>query len=45
MSKISREDNKKRFKTGMYPTQQDFENVFDSYVHKDDTIDPSKGFC
>lgn len=42
MSKISREDNKKRFKTGMYPTQQDFENVFDSYVHKDDTIDPSK---
>lgn len=42
MSKISREDNKKRFKTGMYPTQQDFENVFDSYVHKDDTIDPSQ---
>lgn len=42
MSKISREDNKKRYKTGMYPTQQDFENVFDSYVHKDDTIDPSK---
>ena len=42
MSKISREDNKKRFKTGMYPTQQDFENVLDSYVHKDDTIDPSQ---
>lgn len=42
MSKISREDNKKRFKTGMYPTQQDFENLFDSYVHKDDTIDPSQ---
>ena len=42
MSKISREENKKRFKTGMYPTQQDFENVFDSFVHKDDTIDPSK---
>ena len=42
MGKISREDNKKRYKTGMYPTQQDFENAFDSYVHKDDTIDPSK---
>ena len=42
MSKISREENKKRYKTGMYPTQQDFENVFDSYVHKDDTIDPSQ---
>lgn len=42
MSKISRQDNKKRFKTGMYPTQADFENVFDSYVHKDDTIDLSK---
>jgi len=26
----------------MYPTQQDFENLFDSYVHKDDTIDPSQ---
>lgn len=42
MSKISREDNKKRFKTGMYPTQQDFENVFDSYLHKDDDVPMEK---
>lgn len=42
MSKISRQDNKKRFKTGMYPTQADFENLMDSYIHKDDTIDPSQ---
>ena len=38
MSKISRQENKARYKTGMYPTQQDFENVFDSYVHKDDIV-------
>lgn len=38
MSKISRADSKARFRTGMYPTQADFENLHDSYVHKDDTI-------
>ncbi len=38
MSKISRAASKARFRTGMYPTQADFENLHDSYVHKDDTI-------
>ena len=38
MAKISRDDNKKRFRSRMYPTQQDFENFMDSYVHKDDEI-------
>lgn len=26
----------------MFPTEDDFANVFESYVHKDDTIDPDK---
>ena len=42
MSKITREASKNRFKKGMYPTEQDFANLHDSFVHKDDTIDPSK---
>ena len=36
--KISRTENENRFKKGMYPTENDFANVFASFVHKDDTI-------
>ncbi len=39
MAKTSVEDLKARFKRGMFPTEGDFANVFDSYVHKDDGID------
>ena len=39
MAKTSVENLKARFKRGMYPTEGDFANVFDSYVHKDDGID------
>ncbi len=39
MAKTSIENLKARFKRGMYPTEGDFANVFDSYVHKDDGID------
>lgn len=33
-----RADLKNRFLTGMYPTEDDFSDVFDSYFHKDDQI-------
>lgn len=41
-TKTSRADLKNRFKKGMYPTEGDFANVFESYVHKDDDIPMSK---
>lgn len=41
-TKTSRADLKNRFKKGMYPTEGDFANVFESYVHKDDDISMSK---
>ncbi|MCR4559007.1 MAG: hypothetical protein K5685_02935, partial [Bacteroidales bacterium] len=41
-TKKDRESLKKRFKKGMYPTEDDFADVFESYVHKDDTIEMSK---
>lgn len=31
-----------RFKKGMFPTEDDFADVFESYVHKDDDIQASK---
>ena len=37
-TKTNRTDLENRFKKGMYPTENDFANVFASYVHKDDTI-------
>ena len=40
--KISRTENENRFKKGMYPTENDFANVFASFVHKDDTISMSQ---
>ncbi len=39
MAKTTIADLKARFKRGMFPTEGDFANVFDSYVHKDDGID------
>jgi len=42
MAKTSIENLKGRFKKGMFPTEGDFGNVFDSYVHKDDSIDADK---
>lgn len=39
MAKKAIADLKARFKKGMYPTEDDFANVLDSYVHKDDGID------
>lgn len=41
-TKKSREHLKSRFLKYMFPTEEDFANVFESYVHKDDTIDPDK---
>lgn len=41
-TKTSRADLKNRFKKGMYPTEGDFANVFESYLHKDDDISMSK---
>lgn len=41
-TKTSRTDLKNRFKKGMYPTEGDFANVFESYLHKDDDISMSK---
>lgn len=37
-TKTNRTDLENRFKKGMYPTENDFANVFASYVHKDDAI-------
>lgn len=37
-TKKNRTDLENRFKKGMYPTENDFANVFASYVHKDDAI-------
>jgi len=37
-TKTNRTDLENRFKKGMYPTENDFANVFASYVHKDDSI-------
>lgn len=33
---------KNRYRKGMYPTENDFADVFESYVHKDDDIPMSK---
>lgn len=41
-TKKDRQSLKNRFKKGMYPTEDDFADVFESYVHKDDTIEMSK---
>ena len=41
-TKTSRADLKNRYKKGLYPTEDDFANVFESYVHKDDDISMSK---
>ncbi|MBQ3657993.1 MAG: hypothetical protein II956_14325 [Bacteroidales bacterium] len=41
-TKKDRESLKNRFLKGMYPTEDDFADVFESYVHKDDTIEMSK---
>lgn len=41
-TKKDRESLKNRFKKGMYPTEDDFADVFESYVHKDDTIKMSQ---
>lgn len=41
-TKKDRESLKNRFKKGMYPTEDDFADGFESYVHKDDTIEMSK---
>lgn len=40
--KKDRESLKNRFKKGMYPTEDDFADAFESYVHKDDTIKMSQ---
>lgn len=37
-----REALKNRYRKGMYPTESDFADVFESYVHKDDDIPMSK---
>lgn len=41
-TKKDRKSLKNRFKKGMYPTEDDFAAVLESYVHKDDTIEMSK---
>ena len=41
-TKKDRRSLNNRFKKGMYPTEDDFADVFESYVHKDDTIEMSK---
>ncbi|MBO7438239.1 MAG: hypothetical protein J6U21_01015 [Bacteroidales bacterium] len=41
-TKKDRVSLKNRFKRGMYPTEDDFADVFESYLHKDDTIPVSK---
>lgn len=38
MTKQKRSTLKSYFRTGAYPTEQQFSHVLDSYVHKDDTI-------
>ena len=40
--KKPRKDIKKRFLNGMYPTEDDFSDMLDSYWHKDDQIDAEK---
>lgn len=40
--KKARKDIKKRFLNGMYPTEDDFSDMLDSYWHKDDQIDAEK---
>lgn len=42
MSQLTRTEIKGKFKRGMYPTEQDFGNAFDSYVHKDDMVELEK---
>ena len=37
-TKKDREALKNRYRKGMYPTENDFADVFESYVHKDDDI-------
>ena len=41
-TKKDREALKNRYRKGMYPTESDFADVFESYVHKDDDIPMSK---
>lgn len=41
-TKKDREALKNRYRKGMYPTENDFADVFESYVHKDDDIQMSK---
>lgn len=41
-TKKDREALKNRYRKGMYPTENDFADVFESYVHKDDDIPMSK---
>jgi len=41
-TKTSRAELKSHFQKGDYPTENDFANVFESYVHKDDDISASK---
>ena len=38
MTKQKRSTLKSYFRTGAYPTEQQFSHMLDSYVHKDDTI-------
>ena len=38
----TRQALKDRYRTGMYPTEADFSDVFDSYVHKNDTIEVNR---
>lgn len=42
MAQNTRTELKNKFKRGMYPTEGDFANVFDSYVHKDDMVEFEK---
>ena len=42
MAQNTRTELKNKFKRGMYPTEDDFSNVFDSYVHKDDMVELEK---
>ncbi|MBQ3690285.1 MAG: hypothetical protein II937_10580 [Bacteroidales bacterium] len=42
MAQNTRTELKNKFKRGMYPTEGDFANVFDSYVHKDDMVELEK---
>ncbi|MCQ2250009.1 MAG: hypothetical protein MJZ66_02750 [Bacteroidales bacterium] len=41
-TKTSRAELKSHFQKGDYPTENDFANVFESFVHKDDDISASK---